>query len=713
MSKNAKKLKIECIYIGLDNVPTSDESKLSEVMMLEEDESLNDFVDYYYKINNEIIAVQTLDNDELNILDKDYSNIEDLYEAQEKGEDIFETEDVSKKELYEDFLNNSEDDEIDLENGETISKLDAKRCFNKIKNKLPEDATQEKIESEILNVLRDESFNKLKSSITEKQLLGVLVKNGLTVSQFNDKNLFFLLSKKTGQIKVVPLSEIDDFNKFQKVKRKNGKSSFYVYTQRISHHTADRTREYRRTNQRNKERNRQLGVTVEQNKLRKEALDRIKQFISNIKTYNKTEAEKEINSIVNEQTKKLPGLSPRVQGVFARNLKEALSSLATLEKIDDVENRVNGILDEKIFTPQQIQAVRFEGPRGTRGFNPNYTGYLRPAHQVTYGKKKYYTRADQARKLLTSLNGPRKRYPINNSYYMVSVLEPVKLAQHQIYDLKIGCMLEAIYFQTLVSNTPIDEDYRYHKKVLKRTRRRVSASKTKNPLNITEVKTKEEMIHEAGVDIHYELSKKEYLHEADQESVQGDWCLRFRGKLFKAYESKPNPNSDKASGGYICMKREWFEIPDDKASQEAIADFLYKNTGDTDKNGNPLENDVRLNVFNINPRWQQLEYGWYEAPDTMSESSRRVGSRYHGIRNGFSYQAPYGFKRLTDAMWNITLQSGGDMNNYADLLLRESRIKLNNLTINDDNILVQYIKQCTNGDLGTIDTNSLFKTSAY
>lgn len=206
-----------------------------------------------------------------------------------------------------------------------------------------------------------------------------------------------------------------------------------------------------------------------------------------------------------------------------------------------------------------------------------------------------------------------------------------------------GAVIAATYFQMLVSNTPIDEEYDFIE-----SRVHYGTSELDLP------KTMEDY-DEKDIDNQLENNKKIYLiqhhHVPDDEYIRDFWVLHFKGMDFYS--------KDYASS--------LFEKKSDKESAFVIADDIYKKTKDlTDKS-------IAFSAENMNWRYNMLEYGGYQR-----DGEANVGSQYgfeHGVKNKHSYQAPYGMKRLVDGLWNVLITSGRHYG-YVSEFLNSRRNKL-------------------------------------
>lgn len=254
-----------------------------------------------------------------------------------------------------------------------------------------------------------------------------------------------------------------------------------------------------------------------------------------------------------------------------------------------------------------------------------------------------------------------------------SLAKNVKVAQKQ------EAMAVAKYFQILVSNTPMDEEYVYNAaeyedrispsaraqwKELSKEKRRIFSKiwyldnytpKIRNALNANEQAVLEigQAMSRANQtielenrisDINKEIEelkkqKEEFFekrHKPDNDYVRGDWVLTFRGVRFKAFQTSRSTSAD------VYFSKEDFEVVDDFNSITKIANIIQEKTKDGVVGGG-------FKVSNDNPRAAMLEYGGYDTGD----SGPNIGSKYaHGVKNSHTWQAPKGFYRLTNAMWN-------------------------------------------------------------
>lgn len=213
--------------------------------------------------------------------------------------------------------------------------------------------------------------------------------------------------------------------------------------------------------------------------------------------------------------------------------------------------------------------------------------------------------------------------------------------QKFLFGLWYGCLVAATYFQILVSNTPVDEDYSYQTQVAKNKK---VAIKDGNG----EVLSDSNINKNVNKSIY--VGMKTRYHKADRDSVRGDWVLTFRGKNFKAYETDPIDKSMHMPISYTFTE-DFFVTKSDQSKIYQIADILFEQTIDSE------DLSATFTKTNLNKRWQILEYGGYK-----NKSEAKVGAKYgfeHGVDSThLTYQAPQGFISLTDALWNQLVSSG-------------------------------------------------------
>ena len=244
------------------------------------------------------------------------------------------------------------------------------------------------------------------------------------------------------------------------------------------------------------------------------------------------------------------------------------------------------------------------------------------------------------------------------------------------HEVDAGSLLAATYFYTLVSNTPIDEPYTIRDNGRKTNywdRARIALKKnSKDHRKQSENKTLQEIVEELK-EKESKITKTRYkntAHVPDEESVRGDWVLYFRGKTFKAFKSTPASNSGSVSDPIYFNEEDFMDPVTDSAMGDLNSVFntngKIKNTNFKPyiwhiaeviaKNTDTNSNDMAIKVENINPRWQILEYGGYKSDKSGPWKGSGKYGRQHGVdEEGFSYQAPRGFKRIVDAQYNAIM----------------------------------------------------------
>lgn len=283
-------------------------------------------------------------------------------------------------------------------------------------------------------------------------------------------------------------------------------------------------------------------------------------------------------------------------------------------------------------------------------------------------------------------------------FKLVSVLKPSIVKQSTAkwterkgketikHEVDYGCLLAATYFYTLVASTPIDEPYRlqmnkegalsekrnYWDRARIAIKKQTAAKSYKDGnKSLAEIAKELEAKGKSRIlNTHY-VSRE---HKPDEESVRGDWVMTFRGVTFKAFDSEPASNSESVTA-QVCFNEEDFMNPVTDMNMKVDSDEIY--TIKKDKDGNEIRriknsitkpyiwkiaeiiaahtepsDDISVEAHNINPRWQVLEYGGYKSGNSGPWAGSGKYGRKHGVKNGFSWQAPMGFKRIVDAQYN-------------------------------------------------------------
>lgn len=217
---------------------------------------------------------------------------------------------------------------------------------------------------------------------------------------------------------------------------------------------------------------------------------------------------------------------------------------------------------------------------------------------------------------------------------------PQEMIRNGIVDNYYGCVIAASFFQILVSNTPLDEEYDYETEEKEtRTRNKRLRGKESDSTGKQTTYIKDEWDFQQDVEVFTYKRKRKRHHTPDKESVRLSWNLHYKGRTFTSKELNEQ-----------CMN--CFAKKADPASIEAIAQYIHSKTKDS-----PLTN-ANFTYDNSNKRWEQLEYGGYTGRNSGPYTGARYGSLYqHGVTNGFSWQAPKGYVRAAEALWNSLAES--------------------------------------------------------
>ncbi len=132
------------------------------------------------------------------------------------------------------------------------------------------------------------------------------------------------------------------------------------------------------------------------------------------------------------------------------------------------------------------------------------------------------------------------------------------------------------------------------------------------------------------------IDEKYYGHTPDTDSVWKQWKIKYWGKELSAAEIGLSHFID-TKANFDNQYAVW-EI------KTAIIDKLFKGAANFEKRTRRIRN---IRVENDHPRFAMLEYGTYTRKN--SETIKEGRFRFHGIQNGYSVQAPYGMLRITEA----------------------------------------------------------------
>lgn len=281
----------------------------------------------------------------------------------------------------------------------------------------------------------------------------------------------------------------------------------------------------------------------------------------------------------------------------------------------------------------------------------------------------------------------------------------VKVAQKQ------ESMAVAKYFQILVSNTPMDEEYIYRSKVwtkdglnlklsdaqraewkrLAKERDRAEKANEVDERGFSKADIIQEQINKITQNPEQDWTERK--HKPDNDYVRGDWVLTFRGVRFKAFETARNIGAD------VYFSKEDFEVVDDFNSITKIANIIQEKTKDG------VVGDG-FKVSNDNPRAVMLEYGGYDT----GNSGPNIGSKYaHGVKDKHTWQAPKGFYRLTNALWN-DIAKDTKTGRYQSYIRKWINADLSNFSVADvDGAEVKKLLKKKTVRTNEIDLNKLTK----
>lgn len=282
-------------------------------------------------------------------------------------------------------------------------------------------------------------------------------------------------------------------------------------------------------------------------------------------------------------------------------------------------------------------------------FNTDYIKYERK--QGTLNKKETPTTkiTTVTKQVATTTKTPIKRIIMRRSGLKPFLLPKEAIESYYVKN-QYGDVLAACFFQILVSNTPIDEPYKY------KERREVyefdDVSPYKDVLIENESKTASAYYQttRTGKEIFEEREKTrkkvvkyiDRVHIPDKDVVRNDWVFRYKGKDFKPTDSEFEGCFDKKA---------------DYTSIRKIATIFKQHSMNSGIKG------ISFTYQNTNPRWEQLEYGGYV--QNYNSGPWKGTGKYgfeHGVKDHFTYQAPNGWLRLIEAQWNVLMEKGFDIN---------------------------------------------------
>ena len=172
---------------------------------------------------------------------------------------------------------------------------------------------------------------------------------------------------------------------------------------------------------------------------------------------------------------------------------------------------------------------------------------------------------------------------IEDSAYLVSGRRVFEAAQtHRERTL----FLTAVFFQRVVSRTPLDEDYYFTDK-------------------------------DGDLKIHHK----------DDDAVRDCWTASYNNKKITAKQLKD------------------LGVTFDRFNDEGEIRTIYETFRKAFVQGKGNRDIKVVHVDNTHERFPQLEYGEYEHDGEL----KRGEKYYHGVQNGYSVQAPHGMLRITQA----------------------------------------------------------------
>ena len=163
-------------------------------------------------------------------------------------------------------------------------------------------------------------------------------------------------------------------------------------------------------------------------------------------------------------------------------------------------------------------------------------------------------------------------------------------------------------FFRIVSRTPYDEDYVVTRHV-----------------NLEDRKKYRLKIVGKGIQKSVVLENSYSQHRADNDVVRNDWYIELIN----------------ADGSSVTLGVKDFG----GVSFENVTGAGWKAVSDSMKKVNGGKEIVDMNIFNMNQRCRQLEFGLYRTQE--SREFHKGAKRYHGVAGGYSVQAPRGFVRIT------------------------------------------------------------------
>lgn len=373
------------------------------------------------------------------------------------------------------------------------------------------------------------------------------------------------------------------------------------------------------------------SVEIRKINARKETQAALEQAGKDLKKVIKQKVAEYMANLPKEQSKKLTSVDFQKisKEVSMKSLTAKFKSKTEVSPIGT--SSIKGL--DNIFSPEEsLSVVIYNKDNPTRTKFVNYSDKFEPPEgwaikQKSNGQPLIIREKTQSEKIFRKIR--LKKASI-----------PQELIREGIVDNYYGCVIAASFFQILVSNTPLDEEYDYETEE-KETRTRNKRLRGRE-LDSTGKQTsyiKDEWDFQQDVEVFTYKRKRKRHHTPDKESVRFSWNLHYKGRTFTSKEINEK-----------CMN--CFAKKADPASIEAIAQYIHSKTKDS-----PLAN-INFTYDNSNKRWEQLEYGGYRGKNSGPYTGAKYGSLYqHGVTNSFSWQAPKGYVRVAEALWNSLAES--------------------------------------------------------
>lgn len=140
------------------------------------------------------------------------------------------------------------------------------------------------------------------------------------------------------------------------------------------------------------------------------------------------------------------------------------------------------------------------------------------------------------------------------------------------------------------------------------------------------------VVSRTPIDEHYYDKDGKRGHKPDKDYIWKSWEVKYWGKTLSAAN----------------IDRSFFEEFDDKSSIFKIYHMLRELYGGDDRLSARKTRIKNIRVENKHPRFALLEYGDYKPADSITiKGPGKEEGRMHGKQRGYSVQAPYGMERIT------------------------------------------------------------------